>query len=107
MAGVAPLDLAATLQALALILDGQRVDVIGLDVRTTYPHESAKAVITVSAHLRGAQSIDQVGDLLGLGEDPVTPTQDLYHRSGAWLPGVHLSLYGSSRQSQTVAGVAS
>ena len=107
MTRVTPLDLATTVQALALILDGQRVDVIGLDVRNTYPHESAKAVITVSAHLRGAQSIDQVGDLLGLDQDPVTPTAGIYHRSGAWLPGVHVSLYGSARQSEAVAGVAS
>lgn len=107
MARVAPLDLAAAVQAVALILDGQQVEVIGLDARGTYPHESATAVITVGAHLCSRQSIDQVGDLLGLDQDPVIPTQDLYHRCGAWLPGVHLSLYGSARQPQAVAGVAS
>jgi hypothetical protein len=107
MAGVGPLDLAAAGHALALILDGQQVEVLGLEARNTYPHESTSAVVTVSAHLDSAQCIDQVGDLLGLDEDPVSPTGGIYHRSGAWLPGVHVSLYGPAHLPVSVAGVAS
>jgi len=107
MAGVGPLDLAGAVQAVALILDGQPVEVIGLDGRNTYPHESVSAVVTVSVHLDGAQSVDQMGDLLGLGEDPVPCGGGIYHRAGDWLPGVHLSLYGSAKPAASVAGLAS
>jgi hypothetical protein len=107
MAGVGPLDLAAAVQAVALILDGQPVEVIGLDGRNTYPHESSSAVVTVSVHLDGARDVDHMGDLLGLGEDPAPSTRGIYYRAGAWLPGVHLSLFGSAKQAASVAGLAS
>src|SRR4029079_5617561 len=58
MAGVGPLDLAGTVQAVAHILDGQPVEVIGLDGRKTYPHESVSAVVTVSVHLDGSTKAD-------------------------------------------------
>ena len=87
------------MRAVALILDGQPVEVIGLDGRNAYPHESVSAVVTVSVHLDGALSVDQVGDVLGLGEDPVPCGGGIYQRAGDWLPGVHLSLYGSAKAS--------
>ena len=107
MAGVGPLDLAGAVQAVALILDGQQVRVLGLDGRHTYPHESTSAVITVSAHLDCSQEIDQVGDLLGLDQDRVHSNAGIYHRAGAWLPGVHLSLYGRAHLAASVAGEGS
>ncbi|NMM25136.1 MAG: hypothetical protein HHJ11_16950 [Phycicoccus sp.] len=104
---VGPLDLAAAVQAVALILDGQQVPVLGLDGRNTYPHESTSAVITVSVHLDSAREIDQVGDLLGLDQDRVNSDAAIYHRAGAWLPGVHVSLYGRAHLGASVAGVGS
>jgi hypothetical protein len=88
-----PLDLAAAVQTVALILDGRPVRVIGLTGRPAYPHESACAVVTVSVHLDSAADVDQVGDLLALGLDPV-PGRGLHSRSGDWQDGVHVSLYG-------------
>jgi len=107
MTGVGPVDLAAAVQAVALILDGQPVRVLGLDGRETYPHESTSAVITVSVHLDCAQEIDQVGDLLGLDQDPVHSDAGIYHRAGPWLPGVHLSLYGRAHLASSMAEVPS
>ncbi len=107
MGGVGPLDLASSVLAVALVLDGQAVEVLGVDGRPTYPHESSSAVVTVSVHLGGAADVDLVGDLLDLPPDRA-PASDrgLYHRAGAWLPGVHLSLYGRAHLG-TVAGVGS
>jgi hypothetical protein len=107
MVGVGPLDLAGAVQAVALILDGQRVEVIGLDGRHTYPHESASAVVTVTVHLDCTQDVDHAADLLGLGEDPQVAASGLYCCAGDWLPGVHVSLYGSAKQAASVKGLAS
>jgi len=96
MTGPGPLDLAAAVQTVALILDGRPVGVIGLDGRGCYPHESTSSAVTVSVHLDSATGVDQVGDLLGLEQDPV-PERGLHSRSGDWQDGVHLSVYGPAR----------
>ena len=103
MTGPGPLDLAAAVQTVALILDGRPVRVIGLDGRGCYPHDSTSATVTVSVHLGSATDVDQVGDLLALGLDSV-PGRGLHSRSGDWQGGVHVSLYGPAL---LVAGVAS
>jgi hypothetical protein len=107
MAGVGPLDLAGAVRAVALILDGQPVEVLGLEGRGTYPHESTSAAVTVSVHLDGAQDVDHAADLLGLGEGAVRCDDSLYWRSGHRQPGVYVSLYGRARQGSSVAGVGS
>jgi hypothetical protein len=103
MTGAGPLDLAAAVQTVALILDGRPVKVIGMAGRTAYPHESTGAEVTVSVHLDTAQDVDHVGDLLALRLDPV-PGRGLHSRSGDWQDGVHVSIYGPAL---LVAGVAS
>jgi hypothetical protein len=96
-----PLDLAAAVQTVALILDGRPVRVIGLDGRGCYPHESTSSAVTVSVHLDSANDVDHMGDLLALEKDSV-PGRGLHSRSGDWQDGVHISIYGPAR---LVAGV--
>jgi hypothetical protein len=103
MTGPGPLDLAAAVQTVALILDGRPVKVIGLDGRGCYPHESTSSAVTVTVHLDNATDVDQVGDLLGL-EQASDFERGLHSRSGDWQDGVHLSIYGPARLG---AGVAS
>jgi hypothetical protein len=103
MTGPGPLDLAAAVQTVALILDGRPVRVIGMDGRRCYQHESTSSAVTVSVHLENAQNVDQVGDLLGL-EQVSDSERGLHSRSGDWQDGVHLSIYGPAR---LVAGVGS
>ena len=103
MTGVRPLDLAAAVQTVALILDGRPVRVVDIADRPAYPYESTCAAVTVSVHLGSAADVDQVGDLLALGLDS-DPGRGLHSRSGDWQDGVHVSLYGPAR---LVAGVAS
>jgi hypothetical protein len=103
MGGVGPLDMAGAVKAVALILDGQPVEVLGLHGRHTYPHESTSAVVTVSVHLDDAEDVDHVGDLLGLGDDRALSDDNLYSLDGDWLPGVHLNLYGRSRLAAAAA----
>jgi hypothetical protein len=103
MTEAGPLDLAAAVQTVALILDGRPVRVIGMAGRPAYPHESTCAAVTVSVHLDTAQDVDHVGELLALGLDPVS-SRGLHSRSGDWQDGVYVSLYGPAR---LVAAVAS
>jgi hypothetical protein len=103
MTGPGPLDLAAAVQTVALILDGRPVRVIGMDGRGCYPHESTSSAVTVSVHLDSATGVDHMGDLLALEEDSM-PGRGLHSRSGDWQNGVHLSVYGPA---QLVMGVAS
>ena len=103
MAGVGPLDLVAAVRAVALVLDGQPVKVIGLDGRQTYSHESTSARVTVSVHLGRASDVDRVAELLDLTEDAVH-YDSLYCRNGHGQPGVYVSLYGPA---QRTAGVGS
>jgi hypothetical protein len=108
MAGVGPLDLAAAVRAVALILDGGQMRVLGLGGRQTYPHESTSAVVTVSVHLDGVHDVDQAADLLGLGEGAIDCNGGLYSRAGDRPPGVYVSLYGRAVHSAaSMAGVAS
>ena len=85
--------LADAVEAVALVLDGQQVEVLGLDARNTYPHESDSAAVTVTVHLDSAADVDHAGDLLDLGGDPVV-SGGLYYRAGHRHLGVYLSLYG-------------
>jgi hypothetical protein len=85
MAG--PLDLAAAVRAVALVLDGGQVRVLGLEGRGTYPHESDSAAVTVSVHLDGARDVDRAADLLSLGEGAVRCDDSLYWRAGHRQPG--------------------
>jgi hypothetical protein len=103
MTAAGPLDLAAAVKTVALILDGRPVRVLDIGGRPAYPHESTRAKVTVSVHLDSANDVDQVGELLALGLDPV-PGRGLHSRSGDWQDGVHVSLYGPARLH---AGVAS
>jgi hypothetical protein len=101
-----PLDLAAAVQTVALILDGRPVQVLSLDGRHTYPHESTSSAVTVTVHLDNATSVDQVGDLLSL-EQVSDSERGLHTRSGDWQNGVHLSVYGPARLAADVVGVGS
>ena len=103
MTGAGPLDLAAAVRTVALILDGRLVRVIGIADRPAYPHESTGAAVTVSVHLDSATDVDHMGDLLALDKDS-GPGRGLHSRSGDWQDGVHISLYGPA---QLVAGMAS
>jgi len=96
MTGARPLDLAAAVQTVALILDGRPVKVIGMAGRPAYPHESTCGAVTVSVHLDTAQDVDHVGELLALGLDSVSG-RGLYSRSGDWQDGVYVSIYGPAR----------
>jgi hypothetical protein len=93
MTATGPLDLAAAVKTVALILDGRPVNVIGITGRPAYPHESTCAAVTVSVHLDTAHDVDHVGDLLELALDS-DPGRGLHSRSGDWQDGVHVSLYG-------------
>jgi len=107
MAGVGPLELSAAVHEVAVILDGAQVQVIGLEGREAYPYESASAVVTVSMHLDTAQVVDQVADLLDLGQGDVSHARGLYSRGGHRQPGVYVSLYGPAHLPVYVVGVAS
>jgi hypothetical protein len=103
MTAAGPLDLAAAVQTVALILDGRPVKVIGMAGRLAYPHESTCAAVTVSVHLDTTQDVDHVGELLALGLDSVSG-RGLHSRSGDWQDGVYVSIYGPAL---LVAGVGS
>jgi hypothetical protein len=107
MAGAGPLELSAAVHAVAVILDGAQVHVIGLDGRGAYPHESTSAVVTVTVHLDTARSVDQVADLLDLGTGDVSYARGLHSRGGHRQPGVYISLYGPADLPVPVVGVAS
>ena len=98
MARVGPLHLVEAVRAVALILEGQPVEVVGLNVRGAYVFESDCAV-AVEVHLGRARDIEDMAALFGLGQPDVT-TRGLYSCDGDWLPpshargAVHLSLYG-------------
>ena len=106
MAGVGPLTLAGAVQAVALILDGQPVEVIGLNGRNAYTFESDRAPVTVLVHLDCARDVEVVADLLVLDE-PHLSESGLYCCAGDWMPGVHVSLYGPAHQVADMAGLAS
>jgi len=106
MAGVRPLDLSAAVHAVAVVLDGAQVQVIGLDGRRAYPYESDSAVVTVSVHLDTAHGVDQVADLLDLGQGDVSHARGLYSRGGHGQAGVYVSLYGPAHLPVSVVGVA-
>ena len=95
------------MHAVAVVLDGAQVPVIGLDGREAYPFESASAVVTVTVHLDTARSVDQVADLLDLVTGDVSYARGLYSRGGHQQPGVYVSLYGHADLPVSVAGVAS
>jgi hypothetical protein len=107
MAGVGPLELSAAVHAVAVILDGAQVPVIGLDGREAYPFESASAVVTVTVHLDTARNVDQVADLLDLGLCDVSHARGLYSRGGRQRPGVYVSLYSPAQLPVPVVAVAS
>jgi hypothetical protein len=107
MAGVGPLGLAAAVRAVALVLDGQPVKVIGLDGRQAYPHESNSAWGTVSVHLGGPSDVDRVAGLLGMGEGALYCGKRLYGCAGDWQGGVHVSLFSGAQRAATVLGVVS
>ena len=90
--------LAEAVQAVALILEGQPVEVIGLNGRSAYGFESDCAV-AVLVHLSRARDIEDMASLFGLGH-PDVATRGLYSCDGDWLPplyargAVHLSFFG-------------
>jgi len=107
MTRVGALDLAAAVRAVALGLDGQHVEVIGLDGRRTYPHESTAASTTVVVHLGGPADVDKVVLFFGLSEGALMCEKKLYGSAGDWQFGVHLSVYSGGKQVTTAAGVGS
>ena len=64
-------------------------------------------MVTVSVHLGSAHGVDQVADLLDLGEGAVSYGDDLYSRGGHRQPGVYVSLFGPAHQHATLPGLAS
>lgn len=95
MAGVGPQALAGAVGAVAAVLEGEPVEVIGVQARQSYPFESASASVTVVVHLDCASGVDQVGELLALDASPDGLCgRGLYSRAGDWEPGVHVSVYG-------------
>jgi len=73
MAGLGPLDLSAAVHAVAVVLAGEPVQVVGLTGRAAYTFESATAVVTVSVHLNSAQDTERAADLLVVGEGRQPP----------------------------------
>jgi hypothetical protein len=86
MAGGGPLALASAVQAIALVLDGASVEVIGLNGRNAYTFESDRAPVTVLVHLDCARDVEVVADLLVLDE-PHLSESGLYCCAGDWMPG--------------------
>jgi hypothetical protein len=107
MAGVRPVDLAAEVHAVAVVLDGAPVRVIDLTGRETYSFESGSAAITVSVHVDTAPGVDQVADLLGLDQGEVSNTDELYTRGGHRQSGVYVHLFGPSHRPVSILGVTS
>ena len=107
MAEVAPLQLVAAMEDVAVVLDRHQVPVVGLDGRRAYPFESASAAVTVTVHLDSARCIDLVADLFDLDTGDLSESDDLYTRGGHRQPGVYLSVYGPPHKAATVAEVAS
>lgn len=103
MTGVGPLDLAAPVQAVAVILDAHQVTVSSMDSYRTWSFDSASAV-TLEVYVGGADDIDQVADLLALSGSARRFGRSHYIREGEWRPGVFVRILVPIHQSLTWGG---